>query len=201
MNQDLEHTTFEQLVDWAENRLPDELRPNIAAHLASCEQCRAEAKRVAQVIGAMRNDASIDAPAAVISRAVRAFQAYGSVVQPSIVQRLQALLRFESPSLTPTLGLRSGVPTERQLLYAVGDYDLDLRVTADGENWRVSGQIFGPDAEDVHAQLSGSTLQPQVTFSGDEVFTFPPVPAGRYTLVLVMGTAEITVDDLHLGNS
>lgn len=201
MNPNLAHITFEQLVDWVEDRLPDELRPTIAAHLAACEHCQAEANHVARIIGAMHADTSIDAPPILISRAIRAFQQYGSVRQPSIVQRLVALLRFESTPLTPAPGLRSDAPTERQLVYTAGDYDLDLRVMPDGSNWLVSGQVFGPDVDDVQSQLSGGALQLQASFSGDEAFAFPPVPAGRYTLALVTGTAEITVDDLQLGTS
>lgn len=198
MNQNLTHIPYEQLVDWVEQRLPEEVRTNVATHMARCEQCRAEADRVAQVINAMRADVSIDAPATSIHNAIRAFQKRGEPAQPSIVQRLVALLRFESTPLTPAPGLRSGGQAERQLLFAAGDYDLDVRVVPDGANLLVSGQLFGPDTGAVQVHLSGGALHWQAAFASDEVFSFPSVPAGAYTLVLVTGSAEIAVDDLQL---
>ncbi len=199
MNPNLTHIPYEQLVDWVEQRLPEDVRSNVAGHLVRCEQCQAEADRVAQVINAMRADESVDAPATLIRNAILAFQKRSEPAQqPSIVQRLVALLRFQSTPLTPTPGLRSGGQAERQLLYAAGDYDLDLRVVPDGNNWHVSGQLFGPVTGAVQAHLSGGALHLQATFTSDEAFSFPSVPAGTYTLVLVTGSAEIAVDDLQL---
>ena len=70
-----------------------------------------------------------------------------------MLTRLQALLSFDSWQAKPGLALRAGGANEvRQLLYTVGEHDIDLRIAAQPRTpgapsvvaFQISGQVLGP---------------------------------------------------------
>src|ERR671916_835931 len=87
-----------------------------------------------------------DAPPALVSGVVRMFRARRAQSEaPGLLRRLVAALAFDSSSLTPAFGVRSGqAAPARQLLFSAGDLDVDLRLAQGSEGWTVSGQVLGP---------------------------------------------------------
>ena len=66
---------------------------------------------------------------------------------PSLLQRLQAALTFDSWQAQPGLAVRSRRSASRQLLYSVGGHDIDLRVLSQpGPDavYEICGQVLGP---------------------------------------------------------
>ena len=201
MSLNLSHIPYTQLVDWVEGRLPVEQHGAFAAHLDDCARCRDEAARVTRMLAAMRADASVDAPPAVLARAVNLFRSRAVEPTPSLLQRLVAALTFESTPLTPAFGLRSAESTVRQLIFAAGGYDIDLRVTPAGAGWQLAGQVLGPGAGRGEAILVVGDATVTAPLDDNAAFTFPPLPAGEAALTLRCGDVELVIEALSIGAS
>lgn len=135
-----------------------------------------------------------DAPEPVIQRALGLWRAAEAPVPAQAgtvsagLRRLVASLKFDSAERTPlALGLRSAGATTRQLIYFSEGRDIDVRVAAvhaaGGLQWRIAGQVLGPDATGMVELRSGGQTR---TASWSELgeFSFGGVTAGRVALVL-----------------
>ncbi|HEX8561099.1 MAG TPA: hypothetical protein VF668_23605 [Pyrinomonadaceae bacterium] len=196
------HITFARLADLAEGRLPAEEAEASRAHLADCTRCAGQAARLDRLSALMRADASEDAPAELVAGVVRMFRARGvaRAERPGLVRRLVAALAFDSSSLTPAFGVRSGqAAPARQLLFSAGDLDLDLRLAGGAEGWTVSGQALGPctggEVELLDADGSAAARSPLNELCE---FALPAVPEGAYTLRLRFDETEVEIPELSL---
>src|SRR5829696_6331433 len=140
------HIPFARLADLAEGRLSPEEAAEERAHLADCTRCAGQAAQLGHLAALMRADTSEDAPAALVASVVRGFRARRARgEEPGLLRRLVAALTFDSSSLQPAFGVRSGqAAPARQMLFSAGDLDVDLRLAPGGEGWTVSGQVLGP---------------------------------------------------------
>jgi hypothetical protein len=139
-----------------------------------------------------------DAPEHVIQRALSAWQPRRqAVAAPSLLQRVLAVLTFDSGAASPlAYGMRSAGAAARQMLFTAGGHDVDLRIGPAGEaaadQWLFSGQVLGPDGlglvslADAQGRLVGESALDE--FGG---FRLPAVAAGRYTVTLRLGGAEV----------
>jgi len=109
-----------------------------------------------------------------------------------------ATLTFDSMQMTPAFGMRSGASSERQLLFAAGDNEVQLEVTQAGEAWAVSGQVLGPCAGG-QVELRGPAAIAHTELNELCEFTLAPVPKGGYALTLRLSEVELEVPDLKLG--
>ncbi|GIK71545.1 MAG: hypothetical protein BroJett021_05330 [Chloroflexota bacterium] len=201
MRLNFSHISYERLVDWVEGRLVNTQKKTIDEHLAACAHCREEANRIERMVAVMRQDKSIDAPPALIARAVALFRTSAAEPAPSLLRRLVATLSFESTALAPALGLRSHGGAERQMIFTANEYDVDLRASEDREGWRLSGQLLGADATNGSATLTNDAMTLATSLSEDLAFVFPPVTAGRYTLTLRFSQVELVIEDVLLGSA
>jgi hypothetical protein len=155
--------------------------------------------------------AMVDAPEAVIRRAIELFQARQPAAQAATtglglgqqLRRLVATLVFDSDTRTPlALGLRSAEPGEvRQILYSADGRDVDLRlvqVDAEGGAWRVSGQILGPDSRGEAEIRLPSGQRTAVPWNELSEFSFNPVAASACTLTLRSPEWEIELPEISL---
>lgn len=195
------HITFARLADMVEGRLSDEKAAEARAHLDGCTNCSAQAAQLGHLTALMRADSSEDAPAELVASVVRMFRARrAEAEQPNLLRRLVAALTFDSSSLQPAFGVRSGqAAPARQMLYSAGDLDVDLRLAEGGEGWTVSGQVLGPceggEVELVNAE--GSTAARAALNELCE-FTLPPAAEGVYTLRLRLDGTEVEIPGLSL---
>jgi hypothetical protein len=121
----------------------------------------------------------VDAPDALIQRTIGIFEA-----RRPTPRRLAAVLRFDSLGLAPqAAGVRSGGDGTRQLLFSAEGRDVDLRIAPDGDRWRISGQVLGPDAQG-RARLESDSLQLEVDWNELSEFGFESVPPGTVVLTL-----------------
>jgi hypothetical protein len=150
----------------------------------------------------MRADTTEDAPAELVASTVRMFRARrAQETEPGLLRRLVAALTFDSSSLQPAFGVRSGqAAPARQLLFSAGDLDVDLRLAPGGEGWTVSGQVLGAckggEVELVDAE--GSTAARATLNELCEFTLLPPTPDGTYALRLRLDEAEIEIPELSL---
>jgi anti-sigma factor RsiW len=194
------HIPFDRLVDWVEARLSAEERDQLQRHLTSCAHCRQELTQIERLFGLLQSDTTVDPPPAVINRAVRIFRPRQAEVTPPLLQRIVAALQFDSLQLAPSMGLRSGAATPRQMLFSAGDYDLDLRLTPTEqvERWVVAGQVLGSDPISGNVALHGPTRY-QASLVAPGEFLLPAVAVGDYTLVVQLPHQEIAVESFKVG--
>jgi anti-sigma factor RsiW len=196
------HIPFARLADLAEGRLSAEEEGEARAHLADCTNCSAQAAQLGHLTALMRADTSEDAPAELVASVVRMFRARRAQdEQPGLLRRLVAALTFDSSSLRPAFGVRSGqAAPARQMLFSAGDLDVDLRLAPGGEGWTVSGQVLGPctggEAELVDAE--GATAARATLNELCEFTLLPPAADGTYALRLRLVDAEVEIPELSL---
>ena len=201
MNNFITHIPFNRLVDLAEGHLLPDEREQLQAHLAACGRCSREAAEIVRLIGLMRTDTSEDAPRPVIARAVELFPKSSSPrpAIPGVMPRILASLRFDSLGLAPAFGVRSGEPSARQLLYGAESYDVDLRIEPADQAWVLSGQVLGGSAASWRATLQGVEGVIQTSLNEQSEFTFPPVSAGTYRLIIELAEHEVEIKNLKIG--
>jgi anti-sigma factor RsiW len=197
MSSSNEHIPFARLVDLVEGRMPADDKALARAHVAACTRCAAELAWLERTIDLMRNDVAEPPPPYVSARAKRLIrQLAGSAAAGR--RRVVATLSFDSARMPLAMGMRSAGQAERQLLFAAGACDLDLRVAQAGAQWVVSGQILGASAGE-QVELHGPAGAATAALSDLCEFVLPPVAAGTYTLTLRLADLDIDIPNLAIG--
>jgi hypothetical protein len=145
-----------------------------------------------------------DAPEHVIQRAFTVWQPRRqAVAAPSLLQRLVAVLTFDSGAASPlAYGMRSAGGTTRQMLFSAQGHDVDLRISPADESrgaagsaeWILAGQVLGPEAEGAVILTDGSGTEiARVALNDLGEFRLPAVTPGDYTVTLKLGQIEIVL--------
>ena len=141
----------------------------------------------------MTSDSSTDAPRDVLTAALNIF----SQEKRSPLRRIVALLTFDSRDAIPAFGMRSLFTTSRQMLYSAEETDLDLRVTRLNDEYVLAGQVIGAGCAG-SVEISGVAGRSEAALNDVCEFTLPPVPAGKYSLVVRMQDLQIEIPELDL---
>jgi anti-sigma factor RsiW len=193
------HISFEHLVDLIDGRLQASERASVQEHTATCPQCAAELSAVEHTIEIMRNDTSEEPPDQAIARAVHLFRSRTPVAarQPSVRQRLIAVLRFDSAQQPLAFGMRTGQAGPRQLVFSAEGRHVDLRVMPVGDTWVLAGQVLGAGAGG-EAKLQGPYGTARTELNAQCEFTMPGVKTGTYTLTLGLPDIDLEITDLSV---
>jgi hypothetical protein len=167
-------------------------------HLLGCSHCGAQVAWLEHVIGLMRTDMAADPPAHVAAAAKRLFRPPAIPAPPLQRRQFTATLQFDSARSPVALGMRSGVQTKRQMLFAVSSILLDLRIVPHGALWAVSGQLLGADGGR-QVELHGPAGTARAELNALSEFALPPSPPGSYVLTFQLTDRDITIDSLELG--
>jgi hypothetical protein len=198
VNLTFQHLPFEKIADMAENRLAEAERAAAEAHVSGCARCSGQLARVEQTINLMRTDEATDAPRDVLASVMNMFRSRAVESEPSLVRRVLAALNFDSTTLAPAYGVRSGQATARQMLYSAGENDVDVRVQLAGESWVVSGQVLGECDGGSVELMDGSVLVVAAELNELCEFALPAVPSGSYKLRLRLNDVEVEIPELQL---
>ena len=163
------------------------------AHIAECQPCSTEYRRLEHLLTLMQSDQAEDAPRDVLAQVVNLFPKGAESRSPSMVRKLIAALTFDSFTTAPAFGLRSGQSASRQLVYSVEGNDIDLRVTAEEDRWIVSGQLLRESCAATRVEIDGATGSASAALNDSCEFTLPPVPEGNYLLRMLMPDLEIEI--------
>jgi hypothetical protein len=201
----ISHPPFDRLADLAEGLLDGADRTAVERHVSTCSRCADDVAWLIHTISLMRSDDSESAPEHVINRAVRLFNTH-TVSEPrsaGIIERLVAIMRFDSAHSVPAFGLRVGADeASRQFLFDAQPYELELRTCPMSGGWSVAGQLLGP-AETVdygEVELIGDEARVQTRLSDLLEFNLPAVPSGTYRLELRFDDERaIEIPSLELG--
>jgi hypothetical protein len=192
------HVSFSQIADLVEGRLDAETHHRLQAHTETCSRCSKEIDWMIRLVEHMRTDRSEDAPPQAIAQAIEIFQSRPTPLAPTIRQRIQAILRFDSKQTLQPSGVRARAQFERQLLYNIGDADLDMQLAPEGDLWRIAGQVLGPDVRgSIELEGNGKAIQASLNELGE--FRLPPMPSGTYTLMLHLAATDVELVGLEVG--
>jgi hypothetical protein len=128
-----------------------------------------------------------------------------SVVQ-EIVERIRAVLSFDSWTVSPLAsGLRSMPTQTRHLLFSAQGRDVDLRINPSANTFMLSGQVLGPDEFGAlelarnDEQSVGSRSVRVVTFNRFGSFSIDDVEPGTYCVTLRMHRTVIELPPILVG--
>jgi anti-sigma factor RsiW len=199
MNDSARHIVPEKLADLIDGRETPEAGALLMAHISECSQCSTEYRRLENLITLMKTDRAEDAPRDVLVHVSNLFRGWAELRPPSMVRKLIAALSFDSFSTAPAFGVRSGQSASRQLVYSVEGNDIDLRVTAEEDQWIVSGQVLRENCAEARVEIDGVTGSASTVLNDSCEFTLPPLPRGDYSLRILISDLEIAIPHLDVG--
>lgn len=200
--------TFAELVDWAEDRLPDDEAQKIANYLETGdEEARKDAAWIRAFLAASES-ITLDRPPTRVREVLRRrFESFAEAKRsPGLFQRIRAILTFDSGNRPAVAGIRSAATQgmQRQLIFTtdIAEVALNLQPGAQDKQIEIVGQVFAPDRvalEELSIQLLRNDAEVELT-GADELgeFTFKGVPAGEYELIVTAEQFEIVLKPVHL---
>lgn len=153
-----------------------------------------------------------DAPPALVRSAVDLWRAAHpsllTAAAGNVLQRIRAVLTFDSWSVAPTaLGLRS-MPAQsqtRHMLFSAQGRDIDLRIVSAADSYVLAGQILGPDetglielAVDTHNPRAVQTIR-TMPLDALGAFRMESVNAGTYWMTLKLRNDAVELPPIDVG--
>jgi hypothetical protein len=198
---------FGRLVDWVEDRLPEDEAQAVEEQVA-----RADSRTLADVAWLRKfvkatNYAVLESPPPEVRDTLIArFEAYANGQRtPGLLKRVLARLTFDS-DLRPAVGLRTAGAQQarRQLVYSAGIFDiaLNLRSGVPDKNFVLDGQVLPREDQELKpfsVQLLHGGTELALTAT-DELgsFAFRDTPPGVYDIVLSTDQEEISIAAVDL---
>jgi hypothetical protein len=202
-----ERVEFGRLVDWVEDRLPEDEARAVEEQVA-----RADSRTLADVawlrkfVKATNNAVLESPPPEVRDTLIARFEAYANGQRtPGLLKRVLARLTFDS-DLRPAVGLRTAGAQQarRQLVYSAGAFDvaLNLRSRVPDENLVLDGQVLPREDQELKPfsvqLLHGGTELGLTTTDELGSFALRDIPSGVYDIVLSTDQEEISIAPVDL---
>jgi anti-sigma factor RsiW len=192
------HISHEKLADLIDGRATREERAQLMTHISDCHRCGNEYQGLERLIALMGSDNSEDAPRDVLSNAINLFRGHFTSREPLVLRRLIAALSFDSLTMAPAFGVRSGQAASRQLIYSAEENDIDLRLTFNNEMWVVSGQVLREDCGEGRVEIDGPGGFRSAALNETCEFVLPAVSPGDYVLRVSMPGVVVEIPQLEL---
>jgi len=144
----------------------------------------------------MSTDDAQDVPRDVLLKAIGLFRTADR--RESLAKRMVAVLSFDSLSLAPAFGTRSGQTDARQLIYSAGDSDIDLHVSTNDKQWIIAGQLLGKTCVNGKVELDGEGVSFSSQLDESCEFQLPAVSSGHYRLRILLSDIELEVPRIEL---
>lgn len=202
----MNHPSYETLIDYIEGRLPEIDQARTEDHLSSpCQQCNHKIARLRIVLETMAADRTISPSPEVLNRAIAVYRERSAGALRSPLRVLAELLFDSRLQLSPAAA--RGAAHTRQMLFAAQNVDIDLNITPEHKEHNLIGQILDREQADEHPsafvtlQNEDGTLVRGMEVNSLGQFAFRQVPSGVYELVTDLGSQEIAITGLELGNT
>lgn len=167
------HLSAQQIADAIDSSA--ELTADLSAHLAGCAHCTQEHSSFSKAIKLMRDDNSHDAPQTAFNFAVNLFRTRRQFAPK---RTIAAILKLNLSNSAPAFGERSGgVFDERQMLFAAGEFDIDVRVRSVENGFAVRGQILGELNDNCFLRFQNQEFKLETAIDEHGTFAFAPLPA------------------------
>ena len=191
------HIAFTDLADLADAHSS----PSSEAlrHLAECSHCSDQLQTIRQTTSLMRSDVIETTPADLVKYAKGIFRQHVAHRKPSTLSRIVAALTFDSLTAAPAYGLRSQPGVGRQLVYSTETIDIDVRVSAEDDEWQIAGQVPGSLGASGEVTLKSDSFSATTKLTELCEFSFSSVPEGTYKLSFQLPGMTIETPPLELG--
>jgi len=140
----MRHFSMEEWIDFARNLLGPSERAEMESHLGEgCKQCSKTLSLWQRVYEAGRRESAYAPPASAVAMVKGTFGIHGPR-KAGRVKEVIAKLLFDSASTPLVAGVRSTATAERQLLYGVSNYRIDVRIEPQRNTDKVAlvGQVL-----------------------------------------------------------
>ena len=180
---------FVRLIDYLDGHLATSDASRVAQHLETgCTSCSSTQQWYERTVSIASSDDSCDPPPWVLKRALRIYETQRD--RPRVLERLGravAALVFDSVALPAVEGVRSTQSANRQLLYRVRDYSIDLQIAP---------------ADQLHADVAGQVLREgEVSFDSVAARTVDLMRGDERLLTTATnGVGEFTIKGVELGD-
>ena len=197
---------FARLLDWVEDRLPEEEARAIEEQVAAADSAtRADVDWLRAFARISEETVIASPPPEVRDTLIERFEAYAEDKrQPTFLQRLVATLTFDS-GLQPALGWRATTPgSQRQLAYSTDVADVTISVQPRPRDGLldIKGEILPVESTESGAfgvQLLAGSSEVATTATNDfREFTFEAVSPGVYEIVVSSDRVEISIPQVEL---
>jgi hypothetical protein len=195
----MDHVSFQNLVEYAEDELGAKERGEVESHVAACSRCQEQLGAVRRMLEDLRAGELSSPPQSVLARVWSAFRRKRARSEGRLP--LLAALRFDSRARMAPAGVR-GAPQEQQLLFSQDQLDLDLQIVKDvaAATFFLRGQVLdcepppeGLEGIEVRLTDETGTERRRVT---DELgrFAFSDLGDGSYSLRVVFEDHDTIVE-------
>lgn len=196
------HSTYETLLNYLNNQLPEDERSQVEVHLALCQQCSWRLTRLKVLLQSVAEDQTVAPPEDILKRAINIARGRRESVLREPWRRVVAALRFDSRLQLSAAGTR-GTARGWQMLFTTEQVDIDLHVKPGRTDSDLMGQML-------NTQTSGKTLAAFVSLQDTSgrwqratetdslgQFTFRQIPSGNYDLIFDLETQEVAIPGLE----
>ncbi len=147
----------------------------------------------------MQADDSADAPADAVQWSKNLFRTRAVEPQKSVVERILAVLQVDLAPNRAVFGERSASAADaRQMLFAAGGLQIDLRIAKAGKVFRVTGQVLGEGFAGAAARFSNAEKKFTTELNELSEFAFEKISKGKYTLTLQIRGKEIIIENIEI---
>lgn len=192
----MKHIEIEALINKFEGHLASDEEREIAAHIATCTECSAESAKIADFFMFAERHTTDEVPQAVTARILNLYQRKPALNLPktSIGGNIASLI-FDDWQIAVNERY-SGLDT-RQILYRVGDLEIDLRLELIGDNCRLTGQVF-PERPDAEIEIASTNQKSTAAISEFGEFAFDLVPQGVYDVRISVDNEILVIEKTPL---
>jgi hypothetical protein len=153
-----------------------------------------------KITNLMQTDDSADAPADAIQWSKNLFRARAVQPKESFVQKVLAVLQLDLSPNKAVFGERSASGSQaRQMLFAAGDNQIDLRISTVNKGFKVAGQILGEGFAGAEVKIFNENKNFTAKSNDLGEFTFEKISKGKYTLSIIFKDKEMVLENIEIG--
>ena len=154
---------------------------------------------IKKIANLMQADDSADAPADAIKWSKNIFLTRAAAPKKSLVQKVLAVLQADLAPNRAVFGERSAsAQAARQMLFAAGDNQIDLRIAQVNKGFKVTGQVLGDGFAGAEIKLFNENKNFTVNSNELGEFVFEKISKGKYTLSLIFKDKEIIIENIEI---
>lgn len=192
------HAPFEVLVDRAEGELSRSMEKNVSEHLAVCDSCSSQMRKLQTFIDLSRHRIIERPPQEATALCLSLFTPQKFPAKEHVIKCLLGLLVFDDWQAAYATSERYAGSDSRQLLYQAEDLDVDLRITPIEGRWSIAGQVLGERCKGGRVRIQSETVTEETSLNEAFEFVLPSVPDGNYTLRILLDDVVVEIPNILL---
>lgn len=151
-----------------------------------------------KIVRLMQTDNSADAPREAVQWSKNIFRTRAVEPKRSLVQRVLARLQMDLSPERAVFGERSASASAvRQMLFAAGENQIDLRVAKANKGFKLNGQILGEGFAGAECRLFSDAKSYAAKLNELSEFRLENIAKGKYTLTIISDDQEIIVENIN----